>query len=131
MDENGRRYGWWIFRCLSMMKRIIAGRRCITRLQRQKMATKICSRAIRVHAYPKPTTWCSTAGKWVVARCVFINKMCSRKYLTHSTSVKKKHRKNSASCLMHCNTVRLLMAAWRLGWIVWLRSWQVQSRFVT
>jgi aspartyl-tRNA synthetase len=63
----------------------------------------------------KGTTWCSTAGKWVVARCVSTAPMCSKRCLMRSRSRPKKPNSNSASCWTPCNTVRHPTVAWPLG----------------
>lgn len=83
-----------------------------------RTGTRISSRPIRARPSPRPTTWCSTAGKSAAARCVSIARKCRARCSAPSRSAPKRRARSSASCWTRCNTARLRMAASPLAWIV-------------
>lgn len=72
----GSRCGWSTSRCSSTTRKTRAGWPCTTRSRVRRTSTWNTWKPIRASASPRPTTWCSTAGKSVAARCGSTAKKC-------------------------------------------------------
>lgn len=113
--------GWkplWVvdFPCSSTTRRKTAIPPRTTRSPARRTATRTSSKAIRARPSPRPTTWCSTAGKSAAARCVSTARKCRARYSARSRSTPRRRARSSASCWTRCSMARRRMAASRSAW---------------
>ena len=114
-EDRWLRCGWLISPCLSLTKTSNAGLPYTTPSPPPKTVTKTTWTPTLAAAHPKPTTWYSTAGSWVAARCVFTAPTCKARFLQPSKSAPKTRKPNSATCSMPCNTAHRPTEAWPLA----------------
>jgi aspartyl-tRNA synthetase len=112
----GPRCGWWTSRCSSSTRKPSATPPCTTPSRPPRTGTRTGWSARPRSAFPRATTWCSTAGKWVAARSVSTAPTCSRRSSTRSRSAPRRPSRSSASCWTRCSTARPRTAAWPSAW---------------